>query len=199
MSNSTFEINPDKQYILAGDISASMQSTDCKDGATRYAYMLEKFKQFLGAAAEYDTDGVSVYLFGQSVHAYPDTTLASVESALANPSFEPMTRTDLVIKAAFDEHKAKGDSKGTVLILFTDGAPSSKEKVQNEIIEITKNIQNREEFSLIFVTVGEIADDLRAFLTGLDDDLKGAAFDIVDVKEIGEVDFFAAVAGAQAA
>ena len=41
------EIDPNMQYILAGDTSGSMETKDSKcNGMTRYNYMLEKFESF---------------------------------------------------------------------------------------------------------------------------------------------------------
>ena len=63
-------------------------------------------------------------------------------------------------------------------------------------LEITKDLKEEHEFAISFLTVGKRTPALEAFLTSLDDDLKGAKYDIVDVKTLEEVDFIQAFAGA---
>lgn len=194
---SNLEVNKGDEFIIAYDISGSMNTVDCPGGLSRLVYTRETLKTFIGEAAKFDPNGVSVYLFGATVHAYRDLTPQQVDEKLSNIKTEGATQTHLAIQAAFAEHKEKG-SKQTFLILFTDGAPSDSEAVKQTIIDITKKVADPMEFRIAFITVGVVADDLRAYLTELDDTLtqSGAAHDIVDVKAIDEVDFMAAVNGA---
>jgi len=199
------EIDPNKQYLLAGDISASMDFKDPKcSGLTRYEYMLEKFKAFIKISEDYDPDGPTIILFGEHVKVFRNTNLAAVESKLAKIEFEGFTNTDKVIDEAFKLHKEektelKKQGKthpGSVLMLFTDGAPTNRAAVGRSIIEIANAIDNRDEFSIIFLTVGSIASDLQDWLTMIDDNLKGAKYDIVDVKALEDITFLGAVKGA---
>jgi len=199
------EIDPNKQYLLAGDISASMDFKDPKcSGLTRYEYMLEKFKAFIKISEDYDPDGPTIILFGEHVKVFRNTNLAAVESKLSKVEFEGFTNTDKVIDEAFKLHKEEktelakqGKSHpGSVLMLFTDGAPTNRAAVGRSIIEIANAIDNREEFSIIFLTVGTIVSDLQDWLTMIDDNLKGAKFDIVDVKALEDITFLGAVKGA---
>jgi uncharacterized protein YegL len=200
------ELDINKQYILAGDVSGSMQTPDplCSN-ATRYDYMLEKFKAFIKEAESFDPDGPSVILFGQDVKSYKNVTLEQVQDKLSNPVFEGFTMTHLAINEAYNIHKAEkaqlaANGKahiGTVVMVFTDGAPTSRPELEKSIVRIANEIDRDEEFSIIFLTVGTIPADLQDFLTHLDDDLKGKAkFDIVDVKKLEEVTFLKAVDGA---
>jgi hypothetical protein len=76
------------------------------------------------------------------------------------------------------------------------GNPADRKAVQDAIIEITNKVGDEREFNISFLTVGKIDSGLEAFLTSLDDDLKGAKYDIVDVKKLDDVDFISAFAGA---
>jgi hypothetical protein len=67
--------------------------------------------------------------------------------------------------------------------------------VKNVIIDITNKVKDEREFNIAFLQVGNDA-SVAAFLKELDDDLKGAKYDIVDVKRLEEVDFMTAVVGA---
>ena len=80
--------------------------------------------------------------------------------------------------------------------MATDGSPSDPNAVKKAIEDISHKVSNDKEFNISFLTVGRIDSALRAFLTQLDDDLKGAKYDIVDVKELESVDFVSAFVGA---
>lgn len=194
------ELHKGDQFIIGLDISASMTATDTPNGSTRYAYCVEQCQTFCKEAANWDPDGVSFYLFGAKVHEYPDTTQDRIEALISKPSFEGMTRTELVIQAAYREHKSKnanGDNQ-TFFMCFTDGAPADPAAVQKTIIDITNDVKDEKEFRIQLLIVGSPAPDLSKWLTALDDDLTkaGAKYDIVDVKNVMEVDFLAACAGA---
>lgn len=202
---SNFEIDPNKQYILAGDISGSMDTKDAKcGGVSRYQYMLEKFKSFIKTAEDFDPDGPTVLLFGENIKVYANTNLEAVDSKLSNAALEGFTNTHLAIDEAFSIHckektELAKDGKshpGTILMLFTDGAPTNRASVARSIAHITQNIESRDEFSLTFLTVGTLASDLQEYLSMLDDNLKGAKYDIVDVKPLEDVNFLAAAKGA---
>ncbi len=203
---STIELDFNKQYILCGDISGSMDQTDPKcGGLTRYNYMLEKFQCFIKESEDFDVDGPTVLLFGESVKVFKNTNLEAVKSNLQNIVFEGFTNTDLVIKEAYSIHKAEKSElaksgkvhPGTVVLVFTDGSPTNRMSLEREIVTIANAIDRDEEFSIAFLTVGTVDDNLRDYLTHLDDELKGKAkYDIVDVKEVESVTFMKAVEGA---
>lgn len=201
MANEVIELNPNKQYILCGDISASMQATDDKcGGQQRYGYMVEKFKQFIKEAEDFDADGPTIFMFGEKVHQYLNTTLEKVEKHLNAPKFEGFTNTHLVIHEAWAMHKAEKEAlakdgkthSGTVVFVFTDGDPTNRLALERTIRDIANTVDNDEEFSIGFILVGSIAPELKAYLDKLDDDLK-AKFDIVGVNEIEGLSFLKAV------
>lgn len=191
------ELNKDCNFIIALDISASMQNKDTPAaGQTRYQYALEMCEQFAHEASKYDPDGVSIYTFGAKVHAHQDVKEDQINKLLENQSFEGATMTHSAIQAAWDEHKKKGN-KQTCLMIFTDGEPSDEAAMLKTVADITNKMATNEEFTMIIITVGQRSDSLEAFLTKLDDDLPGAKYDIVDVEAMEDVgDFTNAFVGA---
>lgn len=193
-----FELNKGDDFIIALDISASMQATDCPGGYSRTKYATEQLGVFIKEASKWDTDGVSIYGFGMNVHKQPDVAAdgldAAIETLMKLP-YEGGTRTEMVIQAAWQEHLERKNEQ-TVLMIFTDGEPGDQEAVLKTIADITHNVQDEREFNIAFITVGQRGPGLQAFLTKLDDAVPGAKYDIVDVKALEEVDFYKAFDGA---
>lgn len=192
------ELNKGDDFIVALDISGSMQANDCPGGLSRTAYALEQFKTFANEAAKWDTDGVSVYGFGVEVHPFTDVQEGNLEATLNKVKglpYEGATMTHLVIDAAYQEHKRQNNEQ-TVLLLFTDGEPSDQSAVFSTIAKITNEVKDEREFNISLITVGQRSSSLEAFLSKLDDAIPGAKYDIVDVKKLEEVDFYKAFDGA---
>lgn len=195
------ELNPNMQYILAGDISASMSAADplC-GGIERYAYMLEKFKSFIKEAEDFDPDGPTVMLFGEDVQVFENTTLDQVDSKLSNIRFEGFTNTHKVLESAWNLHyKEKNelakDGKahpGTTVFVFTDGDPTNRAALVRVITNIVHNVDREDEFNIGFILVGTVPLELRAYLSKLDDDL-GLKYDIIGVTNIEGLSFLKAV------
>jgi hypothetical protein len=199
------EIDPNMQYILAGDISVSMSDKDplCA-GLDKYQYMLEKFKLFIKEAEDFDADGVTVMLFGEKVTTFRNTKYEDVANKLDKISYEGYTNTHKVIEDAWALHLEEKrnlarDGKlhpGTVLFIFTDGAPTNRAAVERAIVSITKAVDRHDEFNIGFLTVGTIPENLGDWLDALDDDLKEAKYDIVNVSKLEDVNFLKAVSKA---
>ena len=193
---SQLELNKGDNFILCGDVSGSMAEKDCPGGLARIDYMKEQFRTFASAASDWDEDGIDLITFGHQVKVFPNVSAdKALEIINGMAASEASTDTAGAIKKAYARHKETG-SEQTFCMIFTDGEPADRKAVQNEIIRITNDVKSEKEFRLLFLSVGKISSSLQAFLTGLDDDLKGAKHDIVDVKAIESVDFMAAVAGA---
>lgn len=198
-----FEVNMKREYLLAGDISGSMNQSDPKcDGLTRYNFMLEKFKQFIKIACDFDTHegGVTVFLFGKEVQKFEHTTLDVLEKKLVNFEFEGMTNTDLLIDEAFEEHKEeraklKAEGKfhpGTCLMIFTDGEPTNMPATERSILNIVNNIDSKDEFDIVFLTVGSMSPNVDTFLRKLILMGNTAKYNIVSVRELQGVNFISA-------
>lgn len=193
---SQLELNKGDNFIFGVDVSASMTTRDAPGGAQRIDYLKEKVITFAKEAGQWDEDGIDVLTFGHSVTPYKNITAERAEELIGKlKATESSTHTHELIKEAYKLHKA-GNYPQTVLFIATDGQPSDQNAVKKEIVRISKELKDEHEFAISFLTVGQIDAGLKAFLDQLDDDLKDAAHDIVDVKALDEVDFHAAFAGA---
>jgi Mg-chelatase subunit ChlD len=194
--SSQLELNRGDNFIFGVDVSASMQTTDCPNGTSRIEYLKEQVKTFATEASKWDEDGIDVLTFGAKVTPYRNVTAEKAHDVIGGlKANEGMTDTAALIKAAYSLHK-EGKYAQTLLFVATDGEPADRAAVKKVIIDISNDIRDEHEFAISFLTVGNIAPDLQNFLTALDDDLKGAKHDIVDVKKLEEVDFMAAFSGA---
>lgn len=196
MTIDNFELNAGDDFIIALDVSASMDVKDCPGGLTRFDYALEKVKVFAHEAAKYDTDGVSIYRFGSDITKFPDITEDKIDLVIGGqPPTQCATLTHEAIQQAYAEHVERRNDQ-TFLLIITDGQPSNEAAVFSVIAEITHQIKDEKEFRIQFLTVGKQTIALIDFLRKLDDALPGAKYDIVDVKELDKVNFYAAVEGA---
>jgi len=170
-----------------------MDTPDC-DGDTRYNAVREKLKAFVRGASKFDPDGVSIHFFNNRVETHADVADVNVVDQLID-THRPGggTATHLAIQAAWKEHRQK-QSTASFVMAFTDGEPSEPEEVKKSIVNITNTMNNPEEFRITFLTVGVQSPQLKAWLSALDSDLKGAKYDIVGVEELNNVDFDQAVA-----
>ncbi|HEY3495628.1 MAG TPA: VWA domain-containing protein [Polyangiaceae bacterium] len=193
---SQLEVNKGDNVIIILDVSASMQTTDTPSGASRIDFVKENAKTIAVEAGKWDTDGVDGFTFGHKVTSIGKLTADNV-NAVIDPlkANEGSTDTAAAIAEAWKQHRA-GGYKQTVAMLFTDGEPNDEDKVFSTIAGITQELKDEHEFALSILTVGQRSAGLEAFLTKLDDALPGAKHDIVDVKRVEEVDFYAAFAGA---
>ena len=190
------ELNVGDNFIFGVDVSGSMGQTDCPGGMKRIDYLKEKTISFAKEASKYDSDGIDVIAFGHAITPFTGVTAEKAEEIIGKfQANEMSTDTAGLIKKAYEMHKA-GNYPQTVLFIATDGAPSSRDAVKQAIVDITHDVKDEREFNISFLTVGQIDVGLRSFLTELDDDLKAAKYDIVDVKALEEVDFIQAFAGA---
>lgn len=197
MSNpNNLELNKGDNFIFGIDVSGSMTATDCPGGMARIEFLKEKVISFTKEASKYDEDGIDVITFGHQITAHKGVTAEKAADVIGPlKATEAATATDKLIREAWTMHRA-GKYEQSVLFIATDGDPSDKEAVKKAIVDITQQVGDEREFNISFLTVGQRTPSLEQFLVGLDDDLKGAKFDIVDVKRLEDVDFLTAFAGA---
>jgi uncharacterized protein YegL len=190
---SAFELKQGDDFIVAIDVSGSMDTRDCPGGMSRFAYAMEKTKQFCKEADKIDADGISIITFGANVRSYENVTNAKVEEILADASpIQAATFTDQAIRTAWNEHIKNGNDRSLVLIV-TDGEPTCEKDVFSIIADITQTMKSPDDFRLCFLTVGTPNAGLTKFLKKLDDDVPGAKYDIVKVLDLATVEFYAAM------
>lgn len=196
INTNNLELNKGDNFIFAIDVSGSMGATDCPGNMSRIDFLKEKVVLFAQEASKWDEDGIDVLTFGHQINKYQGVTSEKARTVISGlTANEGATNTAQVVQEAYALHKAGGYEQ-TVLFVATDGSPSDREAVKKVIIDITNDVKDEREFNISFLTVGRIDAGLQAFLTGLDDDLTGAKYDIVDVKELESIDFMGAFMGA---
>ncbi len=83
--------------------------------------------------------------------------------------------------------------KKDFVIVFTDGVPDDQAAAAKVIKDASNKQDTDDALTFLFVQVGDDS-GAAAYLRGLDDNLKGAKFDIVDCKTMEEAEQFASTA-----
>lgn len=180
----------DREFTVIIDSSGSMATAD-QGGRTRWEAGRESLIAVAGKAEKYDSDGLTVYTFANRHKRFENVTAAKVSQIF--DEVEPNGSTNLtgVLSDLFQNYlsrKTSGQTKpnGDIAVILTDGTPDDSASVKKEIINFTQKLDKDEEFGLLFIQVGNDG-GANAFLKSLDDDLKGAKFDIVDTITLDEV------------
>ena len=174
-------------FIAVLDASGSMGENDMAGGQTRWAYMQESVTAFCRDLEKFDSDGIDIVLFGGSVTSYTGVTSAKVKEVFAARS--PRGSTPLAEALTSALSLAGKSDKKDFIIVFTDGVPDDKAAAAAVIRNQANRQANDDDCTILFV---QIAKDRSAteYLRSLDDDLKGAKFDIVDAVTFEEAEKF---------
>jgi uncharacterized protein with von Willebrand factor type A (vWA) domain len=169
--------------IIAIDHSGSMGSASSRfSGKTRLEEVKEDALAIARLAEKHDTDGLTVISFASQVKVFDGVTSAKVEGVFQE--FAPRGSTNLAAALTEAINKAKGSTKKTAVIVFTDGAPDDKAaatKIINDAGALT-----REKIGFLFIQVGNDPEATK-FLASLDDDL---SVDLVDTITAAEAESF---------
>jgi Mg-chelatase subunit ChlD len=179
-------------FIIAIDASGSMGETDMPGNRSRWEYMQETAIAFCRDIEKLDSDGLGVVTFGGAkISSYDGVTTDKIKEVFASRSPRGATPLAEALEAAL-KLAGKSDKKDFIIV-FTDGVPDDAKAAENVIRAASNKLKSDDELTFLFVQVGY---DKAAteYLKGLDDNLKGAKFDIVDVKTIDEAEGFATTA-----
>lgn len=178
-------------FIVVVDASGSMETEDVK-GRSRWASVQETAEQFTRDLSKIDSDGIGLVVFsGQGVDSYDGVTVSKLSEVFANR--RPRSSTPLA-EALTEALKLAGKSdKKDFIIVFTDGVPDDQAAAAKVIVNAANKQETDDALTILFVQVGH---DMAAtnYLRSLDDNLKGAKFDIVDAKTVEEAEKFATTA-----
>lgn len=175
-------------FVLILDKSGSMGNREQSyGGKTRWEQAKETTIALATKISQIDADGIDVYVFDAGFKSYKGVTEAKVEEIFQEN--EPGTSTAMhkPLQAAIDAHFAKNGSKPTIIIVVTDGEPDDKQKIADIIIAATKKMTVDEDLGISFFQIGTNAEAAK-YLKMLDDNLKGAKFDIVDAVTFEEME-----------
>lgn len=176
-------------FIVAVDASGSMSTEDCPGGRSRWAYMQETVAAFARDIAKLDSNGIGLVIFGGSqISSYDNQKPQDVEQVFAQRSPRGSTPLAEALQACL-QLAGKSDKKDFIMV-FTDGVPDDQHAAEEVIRQASHSIASDEDLTILFVQVGHDA-LATAYLRKLDDNIKGAKFDIVDAKTIDEAERFA--------
>jgi len=197
------EVLKNRDYVILIDKSGSMGESDTPNGQTRYKYAEESTIALARKLEEFDPDGLTLIPFAGTFKVYDNVTANNVSSVFKEN--DPMGGTVLAkplnaVFTKFISDKKAGTLKanGMICVVVTDGEPQDREEVSKEIVEFTKKLDNGDgEFGLLFLQVGKDQGATK-YLRMLDDNLKGAKFDIVDTKTFDELESIGILAALEA-
>lgn len=175
-------------FIAVIDKSGSMaEPVKAGSSTTRWEATQESLLQFVRDAVKLDGDGIGLVLFGNTIESFDGVTADKVREVFAKES--PRGTTPLA-EALTEALKLAGKSdKKDFIVVFTDGVPNDKDAAAKVILDAANQQATDDALTILFIQVGDDA-AATAYLKSLDDDLKGAKFDIVDVKTVAEADAF---------
>lgn len=175
-----------RDYTLIVDKSGSMSTADATNGRSRWETVQESTLAIARECEQFDSDGLTVYVFAGRFKRYENVTAEKVEQIFQEN--DPSGGTDLatVLQDATDQYfqrKRLGQAKpqGETILVVTDGEPDDRKAVMQVVINATQHMDRDEELAISFVQVGADPQATR-FLRILDDKLQsaGAKFDICD-------------------
>ncbi|PSO48585.1 MAG: hypothetical protein BRC33_09180 [Cyanobacteria bacterium SW_9_44_58] len=170
-----------------------MATQDQPGGKTRWEVAEESTYALAQQCEQYDSDGITVYLFSSRFKRYDNVTSDKVAEIYAEN--DPMGKTNLydVLEDAVDNYfqrKQSGASKpnGEIFLVITDGEPEDRKGIMRLIIETSRRLDRDDELGISLVQVGDDP-KVTEYLKALDDQLleAGAKFDIVDTITMTEM------------
>lgn len=178
--------------IVVADASGSMSEDDCPNGLTRWDYMQESVLNIARTANKIDGDGIGLVIFGGAkISASDNLKNDAIKAAFAARGPGGTTPLAEALTAAF-ALAGKSDKKDLVIV-FTDGVPDNQAAAADVIRKQAASQATDDACTVLFIQVGKDAAATK-YLRGLDDNLTGAKFDIVDAKTIDEVEQFPSIA-----
>ena len=176
-------------FVIAVDASGSMGETDMPGGRSRWDYMQESLTAFARDMATIDSDGLDLVVFGGSnIQTFTGVDAAKVKDVFTQRSPRGSTPLAEALTASLTV-VGKSNKKATVVV-FTDGVPDDRQAATRVITQAANKLETDDQLTFLFVQVGHDR-SAAAYLKSLDDDLRGAKFDIVDAKTMDDAEAFA--------
>ena len=178
----------DYDYGFLFDRSGSMDTRERSyNNMSRWDYGVKELIQpFVNAVQEIDSDGIDLAVFDNEIEIFENTTSDRIASVFKSVRPRGGTSTASAIERMVNTYRQRQSGKPYILICATDGEPtdarrhsrlSPEDDVRDVIIQATKSLKQGE-FYITFIQVGS-ASGATAFLEDLDDNLTGAAYDMV--------------------
>lgn len=165
-------------HIILIDQSGSMgEPSTVMEGKNRWQEAAEFTTAYARFVDTVDEDGLTVITFNSNPALFDNVKADKVAEIFTNNRPGGSTNLAAALKIALDKKFAVG--KNAVILCLTDGAPDSQSAVKDVITDAANKIERDEQLAIQFVQIGDDA-GAAAFLAELDDNLKGAKFDIVN-------------------
>ena len=177
-------------FIVAIDTSGSMgEPVKAGSSITRWEAVQESALTIIRDVEKLDQDGIGLVLFGgPNIRALDGVTSDKARDVFASSSPRGSTPLAEALTAAL-ALAGKSDKKD-LIVVFTDGVPDDRQAAARVITQAANAQETDDALTILFVQVGDDR-SATAYLKSLDDDLRGAKFDIVDARTVPEVDAFA--------
>lgn len=179
-------------FIIAIDVSGSMGETDMPGGRSRWEYIQEKATAICHDVEKLDSNGIDIVLFGGvTVSTFENVTTSKIKEVFASRS--PRGSTPLAEALSTCLILSGKSGKKDFIIVFTDGVPDDAKAAERILRDASNAIESDDRLTILFVQVGR---DVSAttYLSNLDNQLKGAKFDIVDLKTMDELEHYVTTA-----
>lgn len=165
-------------YILVLDKSGSMGDASLTlENRTRWDEAQEFTESFARFAEKHDDDGLTVITFSSTTKVYDGVKADKVHEIFT--TCQPGGSTNLAAALDVAFKKKFSTTKAAIIVVMTDGVPDSETAVKASIIAAANKIEKDGDIGIQFVQIGNDAHAAK-FLGDLDDNLKGAKFDIVN-------------------
>lgn len=179
-------------FVVVVDTSGSMgEAVKAGSTRTRWEAMQESVGTFVRDIEKLDSDGIDVVQLGGQCNSWAGVTSAKVGELFASLSPRGSTPLAEALTVAFS--MAGKSTKKDFIVVFTDGVPDDQGAAKSVILKQANSQETDDACTVLFVQVGDDAAAAR-YLASLDDELKGAKFDIVDAKTMAEADGYASTA-----
>lgn len=181
--------------VIVIDTSGSMGSPLTSEPASKWMWCEKYIHDFSTKMRPYLQGGITVVTFNKTYDIERHCTPERVRQIFETTT--PAGGTDMgsPLQEVFRDFLATGRAKPLLVAVLTDGMPNLGPKVEDVIIDATRDMRYPNEIRMTFLEIGEEFDG-RQLLKYLDDFLvyDGAKYDIVDtltfeqVKQIGLID-----------
>ncbi len=164
-------------YILVDKSGSMGEKSIVMPGKTRWEEAQEFTETFARYAEKTDDDGITVITFAGKPTVYDGVTADKVHEVFT--TCQPGGSTNLA-PALEEVFKKKASAKKKALVMvITDGAANDEAQVKEVITNAANGLNTDDEVGIQFIQIGNDPAASR-FLNDLDDNLKGAKFDIVN-------------------
>lgn len=192
METAQMNILSEYDFIVVVDASGSMSTEDAPGNRSRWGYMQETLLAFTRDIQKIDSDGIGLVVFsGAGIDSYDGVNADKVAEIFNTRA--PRSSTPLAEALQAGLKLAGKSSKKDFILCFTDGEPDDKQAVARTLVQASNAQDTDDALTVLFVQVGRDAGATN-YLKQLDDNLKGAKFDIVDAKTIEEAEKFSTTA-----